>query len=323
MHALPKITVMGAGAVGCYFGGLLALAGAPVHLIGREYHVKAIRNRGLLIESDGERQCVNLPASVGVDSIREADIVLFCVKTTGIERAGRSIASALKPSALLVSMQNGVDNIDRIRAATGRAAIASAVWASTAMIGAGHVVRSGETELVFGLPKDQDCLLAKTSLEKLIDLFHRAGVPCRSSDDIEGSLWLKLLWNCASNAVTALGNASYTQVVRSALSRRTMLAAALEVEAVARRAEVNIPNLELTEDMVGTTLDLGDITSSTAQDIQQGRTTEIDSLNGYVSRRGRELGVPTPVNDTLYTLVKLLEQNSLRSSEKHLGSINA
>ncbi len=138
----------------------------------------------------------------------------------------------------------------------------------------------------------------------------RAGVDCRVSDNIEGELWQKLIMNCAGNAVTALGRSSYAAAARHEQAREVILATAEEAIAVARAAGVKLPTAELGEAGLKLAQSLGAATSSTAQDIQRGKRTEIDSLNGYIARRGDALGVPTPVNHTLYALVKLLEENS-------------
>src|SRR5574341_147366 len=112
----PRVAVMGAGAVGCYFGGMLARAGAPVTLIGRRQHVEAMTRNGLLLESGHARQPIPVSASVGAEAARGAEVVLLCVKTVDTEEATRSLAPNLAGGAIVISLQNGVDNIERIRA---------------------------------------------------------------------------------------------------------------------------------------------------------------------------------------------------------------
>jgi 2-dehydropantoate 2-reductase len=174
------------------------------------------------------------------------------------------------------------------------------------MSGAGRVKHSGRGDLVLGrapLP----------AAMRVADCFKRAGVPCRISENIDGDLWAKLVWNCAGNAITALGRASYGQIARSESALQTFLAAANETMEVARAAGVNLPPVDLANANVKLARDLGEATSSTAQDVQRGKRTEIDSLNGYVVRRGAELGVPTPVNSTLTALIKLVEESSSKA----------
>src|SRR5213083_2505816 len=113
MTPWPRFAVLGAGAVGCYFGGMLARAGAPVTLIGRPQHVEALQRDGLWLDTLHFQERVPLAASVAVEATRDADVVLFCVKTLDTEESARSLAPHLTPGAVVLSLQNGVDNVER------------------------------------------------------------------------------------------------------------------------------------------------------------------------------------------------------------------
>ena len=149
-------------------------------------------------------------------------------------------------------------------------------------------------------------------------MFAAAAVPCRVSPDIEADQWTKMLMNCAGNAITAIAQTSFAHAARNLTTREVMRTVIDECVAVARAAGVRLPDIDWTERGVKNAESLGEATSSTAQDIARGKPTEIDSLNGYIVRRGKDLGVPTPVNLTLYALVKLIEErfalHSLRAS---------
>src|SRR5216684_3259999 len=150
--------------------------------------------------------------------------------------------------------------------------------------------------------------------ELFANLFERAGVPCRISDNITGELWTKLIANCALNAVSALGRAKYGQIATSADARKVVETVVDEVLAVARAAGIQPPGLEDPKAAIAGAFkiatQMAEALSSTAQDLNRGKRTEIDSLNGYIARRGAELGVSTPVNHALFTLVKLAEGRS-------------
>ena len=298
----PRVVVMGAGAVGSYFGGMLARAGAPVTLVSRRAHVEAIARDGLFLDTVHFQERVAVAASTQPEAARDAELVLFCVKTLDTEAAARLLAPHLKPGALVLSLQNGVDNVERIRAAAGIEAVPTVVYVAVAVPAPGRVKHSGRGDLVIGRA-------SRDVLERVATTFARAGVPCRISENIEGELWSKLVWNCAGNALTALTRATYGQVARNAAARQVLLAVANEVLDVARAAGVQLPSADLAAAGLKLAHDLGEATSSTAQDIARGKRTEIDALNGFVARRGTELGVPTPVNHTLYALVKLLEES--------------
>jgi 2-dehydropantoate 2-reductase len=302
----PRIAVVGAGAVGGYFGGLLARAGAPVVMIGRPAFVEAVTKNGLFLDTLQFQENVRVEASTEISAVRDAEIVLFCVKTTDNAATARAIAPLLAPTALVLSFQNGVDNMEQIRAAAHVEALATVVYVAASVPEPGRVKHVGRGDLVFG-PRNE-----KT--ERVANFFSRANVPYRISDNITGELWTKLIWNCALNAVSALGHAKYGQIAASADARKVVETAVDEVLAVARAADIHPPGLEDPKIAIAGAFkiatQMAEALSSTAQDMNRGKRTEIDSLNGYVSRRGAELGVPTPVNHALYALVKLVEGRS-------------
>jgi 2-dehydropantoate 2-reductase len=306
----PQVAVVGAGAVGCYYGGMLARAGCPVTLIGRPAHVEAIERDGLLLDTLSFKEHVKLRASTGIDAARGAQLVLFCVKSTDTGATAQQLAPMLAPDAIVLSMQNGVDNLERLRVHIEGPAFAAVVYVAAAMAGAGHVRHTGRGDLVIGaIERDAAARNAALPLlQQVSGWFERAAVGCPVSDNVEGELWAKLLINCAYNAISALGRARYRRIGAHPLALGVMKDAVAEVIAVARAAGVTLPEGDLVEAAVAISRSLAGATSSTAQDIARGKRTEIDYLNGYVVRRGDELGVPVPVNRTLHALVKLLEE---------------
>ena len=302
----PKIAVVGAGAVGGYFGGVLARTGAPVVMIGRPAFVEAAKKNGLFLDTLQFQESVRVEASTELSAVRGAEIVLFCVKTTDNAETARALAPLLAPGALVLSMQNGVDNVEQIRAAAAIEAIPSVVYVAASVPEPGRVKHVGRGDLVVGPDNERT--------KKIEALFSRAGVGCRISENIEGELWTKLVWNCALNAVSALGRAKYGQIASSGDAWKVVETAVYEVLAVAKAAGIRPTGLEDPKAALAGALkiatQMAEALSSTGQDLNRRKRTEIDSLNGYISRRGAELGVPTPVNHTLYALVKLAEGRS-------------
>ncbi len=302
----PKIAVVGAGAVGGYFGGLLARAGAPVVMVGRPAFVEKVKKSGLFLDTLQFQESVRVEASTELSAVRGAAVVLFCVKTTDNATTALALAPLLAPGALVLSLQNGVDNVEQIRAAAAIDALPAVVYVAASVPEPGRVKHVGRGDLVVG-PEN-----GKT--KSIAALFSRAKVACRISENIEGELWTKLVVNCALNAVSALGRAKYGQIASSADAWKVVETAVHEVLAVARAAGIHPPGWEDPKVALAGALkiatQMADALSSTGQDMNRGKRTEIDSLNGYVSRRGEALGVPTPVNHALYALVKLAEGRS-------------
>jgi 2-dehydropantoate 2-reductase len=299
----PKVAVIGAGAVGGYFGGMLARAGAPVTMIGRQAFVEAVKKSGLRLDALSFQETVHPEASTEIAAAAGAEVVLFCVKTTDTATTARSLAPHLSAGAVVLSLQNGVNNAEEIRAAAGIDALPAVVYVAAAMSSPGYVKHLGRGDLVLG-PKD-------ARIERIASLLQQAQVPCRISQNMEGELWSKLLWNCALNAISGLGRATYGEIFASADARRVIEGLVSEVLAVARAKGIHLPGVEDSKAALAGALKIAEqmsaTRSSTAQDMARGKRTEIDSLNGYVVRLGEQLGVATPVNHALYTLVKLQE----------------
>lgn len=288
---------MGAGSVGCYYGGMLARAGVPVTLVGRAQHVAAVKERGLVLEIGADRFAVTVAATTEPDGVADADIVLFCVKSGDTEAVGRQIAPHLRPDVTVLNLQNGVDNADRLRPVVGRTVVPVAVYVATAMAGPGHVRHHGRGELVIG-----PCAAG----ERIVAQFGAAGIPTRVSDTPMDALWGKLIVNCAYNALSALTQLPYGRLLPMEGVREVMADVVAECVAVARAAGVSVAPDVLAQ-VLGLAETMPGQRSSTAQDLAAGKPTEIDHLNGLVIRRGAALGIPTPANRVLHTLVKAAE----------------
>ncbi len=305
----PRISVMGAGAVGCYFGAMLARAGAPVTLIGRPQHVDAINREGVFLDAAGFQERVPASASTELSAARDAQVVLFCVKTLDTQQVARALAPHLAPGATIISLQNGVDNVERIRAVVNIEAIAAVVYVAAEMAGPGHVKHSGRGDLIIGFLQSRDQSRRRGDLDRAAAVFQRARVPCVISGNVEGELWRKLIMNCAFNAISALSRVRYGPIVRNPWSREVVRRVIEEAVAVCGAAKIQLPETNVVEAAMKLAEAMNNASSSTAQDISRGKLTEIDSLNGYVARRGALAGVDTPVNQTLHALVKLLEES--------------
>lgn len=292
-----RVAVMGAGAVGCYFGGLLARAGHDVVLIGRPEHVRAIEAHGLRLQTRTFDEHVRLRASTDAAAVQGAGLVLCCVKSGDTEAAAQAMRAHLAPQALLLSLQNGVDNAERLRALLPQPVRAAVVYVATEMAGPGHVRHHGRGELVVEPGPGGDAWA---------DALRAAGVPVEISADVHQALWVKLILNCAYNAISAIGQVPYGRMLAVEGVAETMQQVVRECVAVARAEGVAVPaDIEATVRGLAGSMPLQ--RSSTAQDLARGKPSEIEHLNGYVLRRGQAHGVPTPANQVLLTLVRLLE----------------
>jgi len=307
----PRVAVVGAGAVGCWYGGMLARAGILVKMIGRPRHVEAMERDGLRLQSAAFDEHVPVRASTDVADVAGVHLVLVCVKSTDTDAIAAELAPHVARGACVLSLQNGVDNAPRLARALGRPAAPAVVYVASEMAGPGHVRHMGRGELV--IPADIGAAdgVALSSAD-IVTLFGRAGVAVELSGDVVGALWSKLVLNCAYNAMSAITDLPYGRLVQQAGVTHVMCDIVLECLAVATACGV-APAGDVFEAVERIARTMPGQFSSTAQDLHRGKLSEIDHLNGFVAREGERLGVPTPVNRTLWSLVKAIESRGRRA----------
>ena len=295
-----RIAVMGAGAVGCYFGGMLARAGHEVTLIGRPSHMEAVLRDGLWLDTQTFSEHVRLQASVDVAAVAGTQLLLFCVKSTDTIHAAKQIAPYLQSDAVVLSLQNGVDNATALQSVLSQQVIPAVVYVATEMAGPGHVRHNGRGELVIG---------EAASSAGVATLLGAAGIPVEVSANVTGALWAKLIVNCAYNALSAITQMPYGRLVQGEGVEQLMREVVNECLTVATAIGVSVPG-DSFEDVARIARTMADQYSSTAQDLKRGKRSEIDHLNGYVVRQAQALGIKAPANQTLHTLVRLLESRN-------------
>ncbi len=301
-----QVAVIGAGAVGCYYGGLLLRAGHDVTFIGRQPHVDAINAHGLLLDIKGFKGYLPARAAVDTTALAAPDLVLLCVKSADTEAAGHSLAGHLRPETSVLSLQNGVDNAQRLRSVTGHPVIPAVVYVGSEMAASGHVRHHGGGDLVIG---------ASPASEALAQTLQTAGIRTTIAVDIEAVQWTKLITNCAFNALSAVAGIAYGPMMQVEGAGDVIASAVQEAADVARACGVKLPP-DLAAQILKIPAAMPNQTSSTAQDLARGKPGEIDFLNGYVVRKGAELGIPTPTNRALQVMVKLAERGKALSGRR-------
>ena len=302
----PKIYVLGAGAVGCYFGGMLARAHHDVTFIARPERVEALNTSGLEMDCKAFHETVRVKASSDLSTLKDADLVLLSVKSLDTERTLAEVKSVLPSKAVILSLQNGVANIDIASKIITNPVYAAVVYVAAGMIGQSTMKHHGRGELLVGSlgvasPTDDQ------NLSEICKLFEGAGVPCSIAPQIKRDMWLKFLVNCSFNAISGIGQISYGEMVKSPAIVKLIEEITKEFLAIAALEDVNITMAEAfaANDSIARTM----VTqvSSTAQDLAKGKMTEMDFLNGYIVELGKRHGVPTAYNESVHALVKMME----------------
>jgi len=303
------IAVVGAGAVGSFYGAMLARAGHRVTLIGRPAHVQATTRNGLKLDlaSSSATEVIQIEASTELSSLRSADLVLFCVKSTDSASVALQIAPYLSPHALIMSLQNGVENAALIAQHVPHAVIPCVVYVATEIPAPGCVKHHGRGELVIGTMQVSRLSDPQKTLQEIVELFGSAQVPVQISQNVMVELWSKLMINCAFNAISGLAQIQYEKLTALESVRITQAAVVKEVIAVALADGIHLSEAVALQAVAQISVTMGSQKSSTAQDMARSKPSEIDHLNGFIVRRGLALGVATPVNQALFSLVKLLE----------------
>ena len=314
----PKIVIVGAGAMGSLFGGLLAEGGVDVTLVDvwRE-HVDAVNRDGLRIVGHGGERTIRLAATLDPQAIPAADVVLFQCKAYANEAAARSVRHLVTGATVAISFQNGLGNEETLGRILGEAHVLGGLTAQGAvMVEAGVVRNFGDLPSYIG---ELGGGLSERSLA-IADAFTRHRLPTTASADIKKEKWQKLLGNAALGAASAATDMTSADMVAIPELRAAILRALDETAAVARACGIALGEAEkraifdkLTATGGGGT---GASKSSMATDIAQKRRTEIDTIHGSVSRLGREKGVPTPTIDTMIAIVKGLEAKYSARSAK-------
>lgn len=296
-----KFGFAGAGAVGCHYGSKLQQAGIEVVLLARGAHLQALQNRGLTHESDGETRCVAVHATDRPEELADCDVVVLSCKMTTLDQMLSSLAGNIREDAAIVTLQNGVEAPHRVAAVFPR----HEIIAGTAFIGArieapGHVIHSAAGGVR---------LAAWTAAKRLNDItaaFNKAGVPARAEPDARLMLWRKLLWNAGFNGITAITRRFARDIAANADTLEIVLACMRETVALAQAEGIKLQEQDI-EKHIEITLSMGPVMTSMWQDIEAGRATEVDYINGFVARRSAELGLEASANRMLATLLRAIE----------------
>ena len=305
----PQIVIVGAGAMGCLFGGLLAEGGLDVTLVDVwQEHVDAINRDGLAIVGHGGDRTVRLAATTDPRTVGAADVVLFQCKAFANDDAARSVRHLVTGATVAISFQNGLGHEETLGRVLGAPHILSGLTAQGATVVRAGVIRNfGDLPTYIGEPGGA----LSPRATAIADAFTRHRLPTFASADIRKQKWQKLLGNAALGAASAATDMTSADMIAIPELRTAILRALDETAAVARACGIELSEEEklaifarLTGVGDGGT---GASKSSMATDITQRRRTEIDTIHGAVARLGREKGVPTPTLDAMIAIVKGLE----------------
>jgi len=303
--ARVKIAMLGSGAVGGYYGAKLAQAGHDVTFIARGAHLRAIRERGLLIFSPRGDMLVHAAAEDDPARVGVVDLVIVAIKTYDNAAALPSLRAMAGPDTIVLTLQNGVDSAREVAAVVGeRAVLAGATYIATGMAGPGLIEQTGTHQrIVFGEVFGQHASVSPR-VRQIAEMLSGAAIDVEAVPDARIPLWEKFVYLAPFAAFTGAARLPIGPVWRDPIIRDRFMAAVDEVTAVARAEQVAIP-AGMRDRIVKYMDDLPPATrSSLLIDLTAGKRIEVEALQGSVVRRGAARGVPTPIMDALYAVLK-------------------
>ena len=307
----PKIAVVGAGAMGCLFGGLLAEGGLDVTLVDvLQEHVDRINQDGLRIVGYGGDRSIPVRATTEPSGLPAVDVLFVQCKAPYTKEAVRRVLHLLRDDSVAISFQNGLGNEENIGEVVGMGRVLGGVTAQGAAVeGPGAVRNFGNLPTHIG---EMGGGLSERS-ERIAAALDRAGLQTTAVPDIRQAIWKKLLANIAISPTSAIANMTIKQVFAVPELRETAFEALDEAVEVARAEGVELNAAETREviDLIAGPTGTGDNKSSLCVDIINRRPCEIDVISGAVVQLGRKHDIPTPVNKTLVAAVKALESHYL------------
>lgn len=306
-----RIAIMGAGAVGGYFGARLARAGHDVAFIARGEHLEAMGRQGLrVISPAGDLLIRNACFTTDTNDVGVVDLILFCVKSYDTESAAKLLTPLIGAGSAILSLQNGIDNPHKIARLWGeQRTFAGVVYIAAEILSPGVVRHSAGGKIIFGQP-DRG---AGEAVQFIARSLVAAGIPCELSQNIQKIQWTKLLWNAPFCAISCLTGANMAQIVQSEAVINLALECMAEVQAAALTCGIDLPR-ELFDQAIAFSRGLGEFKPSMLQDLAAGKPLEYEAFNGIVVKLLRQAGKPAPTNQTFHTLLQCQDKRIREAS---------
>jgi 2-dehydropantoate 2-reductase len=301
---IEQVLIVGAGSVGGFFGAHLARQHAGVSFLLRPRTLEAVQQRGLTIRSGSGSFTVHPPAASDPTQLPGPDLVILSVKTYDLDEVMDQLEPVLSDRTILLTLQNGVDTEDRLLKRFERDCVVGGVafiYSRVAEPGVIEHYKRGSVAIGEMLGHKSE------RVQSIAEFFRSASLQCQIVEDIRRSKWEKMCWNCVFNPLTviindrvskALGHPELLAVIRQIVQEVTVVASAEKIYLDA----------DMPEKVIRWSQEIRDIHTSMYDDWKAGRRTEIDYLNGYIVRRGRDFGIPTPLNESLTAMIKVITE---------------
>ncbi len=294
-----KILIVGAGAVGGFYGAKLAAAGEEVTFLARGQTLSVLQKGSLSIQS--------YQGNFDVRDFSPPDVIIICVKTYDTDTVLEQIAPAVGKETILLSLQNGVESETKMAACFGAEKVLGAVcYIGAEMTEPGIVQHSADGQVAIGELDGSET----ARLQDLYEMMKKAGIDVSLSKNIRKASWGKLLWNVPFNQLCAIARASVGEILDSAAMRELLQTTGREVVCIAQQNGIDLTAADVEKHLAFSEKELRPVRPSMLQDLEKGKRLEHETIAGFILREGKRLKVPVPINETLYRLLAFLDQPS-------------
>ena len=300
-----RFLIVGPGAMGCLFSARLKKAGFDVTLLDYDRErAMLINDQGVIVEGILGEYEVKVPTTAGSPETIP-DLVMICVKSYKTREAGESVKSIIGQDTKVLTLQNGIGNIEILEEVHGRENVLGGVTAEGAtLLAPGKIRHAGQGDTIIGPSGGPESVVKRAVLA-----LNKAGFKSRSEENVQSLIWGKLIINVGINALTAITGLKNGRLPEFPGTKHVLAEAVREAVAVAEAKGIELPYSEPIDRVVGVCQATSGNIASMLQDVLKRRMTEIEAINGAIVREGENTGIPTPVNQTLTNLVQTIQES--------------
>ena len=304
-----RILIVGAGAVGGFYGAKLTLAGEDVTFLARGVTLEALAKHDLVVKSFRGDFHTRVHVTGNLQGLPTPDLIVICVKTYDTDKVLEQIRPVVGEKTLLLSLQNGVENEIKMAAAFGEEKVLGAVcYIGAEVLEPGVILHNARGSVAIGEIDGS----VTGRLKKIVDIFHKGRIDVQLSREIKKDLWIKLAWNTAFNQVCTIARATVGSILESEVMRQLLRDTMKEVSAVAEKNGVYLNEEIIEKSLHLSSEELRAVKPSMLQDFERGKRMEHETFSGFILREGKKQGVPTPINAILYEFLCFLDTCSIK-----------
>ena len=307
-----KIVIIGAGGVGGYFGGKLAVAGFDVTFVVRGEHLSVIKKNGLQIKSIKGDFTVYPKVTDDIQTIHDPDLIILGVKSWQVIDVTKNLRSIVSKNTMVLPLQNGADNADKLLSVLNKENVLAGLSKIVSKIEAPGIIRhfAFEPEIIFGEINNESTVRVKT----LKNVFDKAGFKNKISDNIQLDIWRKFLFIVSISGIAALTRVVIGKIREDIYLRKICYQTAFEIMTIANAKGISLTKTDIETAMQAIDNTDFQTTASMQRDIMENKPSELDNFNGYIVRQGQALQIDTPINDFIYSCL-LPQEKRARGTE--------